>query len=80
MEKNNKDIWRYMLEHIDIYKGKKRNKLKEKTRKRILDSLRGYIWKLFSKMDKYYMKDLYQNLEKEKLEPETETTIIKDLD
>lgn len=72
--------WRYMLDHMDIYKGKKKKKLKERTRKGIPDSLRGYIWQLFSKMDKYHMKDLYQNLEKEKLDPETEITIIKDLD
>ena len=72
--------WRYMLEHIDVYKGKKKKKLKERTRKGIPDSLRGYVWQLFSKMDKYYMKYLYQNLEKENLDPETETTIIKDLD
>jgi hypothetical protein len=72
--------WRYMLEHIDVYRSKKRNKLKKRTRKGIPDSLRGYIWQLFSKKNKYYMKDLYQNLEKEKLDPETETTIIKDLD
>ena len=72
--------WRYMLEHIDVYKGKKKNKLKERTRKGIPDSLRGYIWQLFSKMDKYYMKDLFQSLEKEKLDSEIEMTIIKDLD
>lgn len=72
--------WRYMLDHMDVYKGKKEKKLKKRTRKGIPDSLRGYIWQLFSKMDKYQMKDLYQNLEKEKLDPETEITIIKDLD
>ena len=72
--------WRYMLEHIDVYKGKKKKKLKERTRKGIPDSLRGYIWQLFSKMDKYYMKDLFQSLEKEKLDSEIEITIIKDLD
>ena len=72
--------WRYMLEHIDVYKGKKKKKLKERTRKGIPDSLRGYIWQLFSKMDKYYMKDLFQSLEKEKLDSEIEMTIIKDLD
>lgn len=72
--------WRYMLEHIDVYKGKKKSKLKKRTRKGIPDSLRGYIWQLFSKKDKYYMKDLYQNLENEKLDTEIETTIIKDLD
>ena len=72
--------WKYMLEHIDVYKGKKKKKLKKRTRKGIPDSLRGYIWQLFSKMDKYYMKDLFQNLEKENLDSEIEMTIIKDLD
>ena len=72
--------WRYMLEHIDVYKGKKEKKLKERTRKGIPDSLRGYVWQLFSKKDKYYMKYLYENLEKDKLDPATEITIIKDLD
>ena len=72
--------WRFMLEHYDVYKGKKKKKLKKRTRKGIPDSLRGYVWQLFSKMNKYYMKDMYENLEKEKLDPDTEITIIKDLD
>ena len=72
--------WRYMLEHYDIYKSKKKKKLKQRTRKGIPDSLRSYIWQLFGKINQYVMKDLYENLEKEKLDPEIEITIIKDLD
>ena len=72
--------WRYMIEHIDIYKTKKKNKLKERTRKGIPDSLRSQIWQLFGGIDKYNKNNIFENIEKEKLDQDTEITIIKDLD
>jgi hypothetical protein len=72
--------WRYMIEHIDIYKTKKKNKLKERTRKGIPDSLRSQIWQLFGGIDKYNKNNIFENVEKEKLDQDTEITIIKDLD
>ena len=72
--------WRYMIEHIDIYKSKKKNKLKERTRKGIPDSLRSQVWQLFGGIDKYNKNNIFENIEKEKLDQDTEITIIKDLD
>ena len=73
--------WRYMIENINIYKNRKKNKLKERTRKGIPDSLRSQIWQLFADIKRYdNQKDLFENLEKEQLDQETEITIIKDLD
>ena len=72
--------WRYMLEHFDVYKNRKKKTLKNRTRKGIPDSLRSQIWQLFGEIDKYIKKDEFENLEKLELDQETETTIIKDLD
>jgi hypothetical protein len=73
--------WRYMIENINVYKNRKKNKLKERTRKGIPDSLRSQIWQLFADIKRYdNQKDLFENLEKEQLDQETEITIIKDLD
>ena len=72
--------WKYMIDHLEEYKLKKKKKLKKRTRKGIPDSLRSYIWQLFAGIDKYVQKDLFENLDKEKLDQETEITIIKDLD
>ncbi len=72
--------WRYMIEHIDIYKNKKKNKLKERTRKGIPDSLRSQVWQLFGGIDKYNKNNIFEEIEKEELDQETEITIIKDLD
>ena len=72
--------WRYMIDHFDEYKTKKVKKLKERTRKGIPDSLRSYVWQLFGKIDKYIVKGFFEKLEKEEIDPDTELTIIKDLD
>ena len=72
--------WRYMLEHFDVYKNRKKKTLKNRTRKGIPDSLRSQIWQLFGEIDKYIKKDEFENLEKLELDQETEITIIKDLD
>ena len=72
--------WIYMLEHYDIFSTKKFSKLKQRTRKGIPDNLRSNVWQLFGEMKKYYKKDLFNKISKEKLDEDTEETIIKDLD
>ena len=90
--KNNKDIdellkinarmekWNYMIENYQEFITKKFNKLKERTRKGVPDSLRSYVWQLFAEKDKYYEKDIFQKLESIKIKEELDTVIIKDLD
>ena len=72
--------WIYMLEHYDLFSTKKFSKLKQRTRKGIPDNLRSNVWQLFGEMKKYYKKDLFDKISKEKLDEDTEETIIKDLD
>ena len=74
--------WNYMIQNYEEFTTNKKKKalLKSRTRKGIPDSLRGYVWQLFANKDKYYDKDLYQNLEKEPVKEELEIVIIKDLD
>ena len=72
--------WIYMLEHYEIFFTKKFSKLKKRTRKGIPDSLRSNVWQQFAEMKKYYKKDIFQKFAKEKLDEDTEETIIKDLD
>jgi hypothetical protein len=72
--------WIYMLEHYDLFSTKKFSKLKQRTRKGIPDNLRSNVWQLFGEMKKYYKKDLFNTISKEKLDEDTEETIIKDLD
>ena len=72
--------WIYMLEHYDVFSSKKFSKLKKRTRKGIPDSLRSNVWQLFAEMKKFYQKDIFQKFSKEKLDEDTEETIIKDLD
>ena len=88
---NNKDIdellkinarmekWNYMIENYQEFITKKFNKLKERTRKGVPDSLRSYVWQLFAEKDKYYEKDIFQKLESIKIKEELDTVIIKDL-
>ena len=72
--------WNYMIQNYEEFSTKRKVLLKSRTRKGIPDSLRGYIWQLFADKDKYYVKDLYQNLENEPIKEDLETVIIKDLD
>ena len=72
--------WNYMIENYEEFSTSKFSKLKSRTRKGIPDSLRSYVWQLFAEKDKYYKKDIFQQLESVKLEEEIETVIIKDLD
>ena len=74
--------WNYMLQNYEEFSKVKKKKmlLKSRTRKGIPDNLRGYAWQLFAEKDKFYVKDLYQNLEKEPVKEKLELVIIKDLD
>ena len=72
--------WNYMIENYEEFSTSKFSKLKSRTRKGIPDSLRSYVWQLFAEKDKYYKKDIFNQLESVKLEEEIETVIIKDLD
>ena len=72
--------WQDMLEHYKKYQTLKKYKLKSRTRKGIPDSLRSYVWQLFAEKDKLVEKNLFEKLDKEEIDKETELTIIKDLD
>ena len=72
--------WNYMLQHYEEFSTKKKNILKSRTRKGIPDSLRGYIWQLFAEKKKYYIPNLFKNLENQPVKKELELIIMKDLD
>ena len=72
--------WKYMIDHYEEFSTKKIKTLKSRTRKGIPDSLRGYVWQLFAEKKKYYIKDLYKDLQSQPINEELEKIIIKDLD
>ena len=72
--------WQYMLEHYKTYQSIKRFKLKSRTRKGIPDNLRSYVWQLFAGKDKLVEKGLFEKLDKESINKNSELSIIKDLD
>ena len=72
--------WKDMLDHYKRYQTYRKSKLKSRTRKGIPDSLRSYVWQLFAQTDKLKQKNLFESLDKEKIDEETEITILKDLD
>ena len=72
--------WQYMLEHYKTYQSIKRFKLKSRTRKGIPDNLRSYVWQLFVGKDKLVIKGLFEKLDKEPINKNSELSIIKDLD
>ena len=72
--------WQYMLEHYKTYQSIKRFKLKSRTRKGIPDNLRSYVWQLFAGKDKLVIKGLFEKLDKEPINKNSEFSIIKDLD
>ena len=72
--------WNYMIQNYQEFSTNKKNILKARTRKGIPDSLRGYVWQLFADKEKYYVKGLYQSLEKEPVNEDLEIVILKDLD
>ena len=73
--------WNYMLNNFDDFVKNHYSKLKERVRKGIPDSLRGYVWQKILNVDEdFYKKDLYQKLNEESGEPSIEEVIIKDID
>ena len=72
--------WSHMIKHYDEYAKKKYDKLKSRTRKGIPDCFRSHIWQIFAKKEKYYKKDVYNQLNSVELDEDTKIVIIKDLD
>ena len=72
--------WNYMLHRYEEFSTKKRELLKSRTRKGIPDNLRGYVWQLFAEKKKFYVPNIYNELEKEPIKEDLEKTIMKDLD
>ena len=72
--------WNYMLQNYEEFKTKKRELLKSRTRKGIPDSIRGYVWQVFAEKEKYYIPNLYKDLESKPIKESLEITIMKDLD
>ena len=72
--------WNFMLSNLKEFQTNKYHKLKSRTRKGIPDNLRGYVWQIISGADKYYIKNLYQNLDNEPMDKSIEEIIIRDLD
>lgn len=72
--------WEYMMQHYNEFITKKKELLKSRTRKGIPDSLRGYVWQIFAEKDKYYIPNLYKELQNQPSKEELERTILKDLD
>ena len=72
--------WNYMLNNYDVFSKNHYAKLKERTRKGIPDSIRGYAWQKIINLDEFYEKDLYQYLNEQEPEKSVETVIIKDID
>ena len=72
--------WDYMLHHYGEFSTKKREILKSRTRKGIPDNVRGFVWQLFAEKKKFYVPNLYNELEKQPIKEDLELTIMKDLD
>jgi hypothetical protein len=72
--------WNFMLSNYDDFYKKHFGKLKERVRKGIPDSIRGYAWQKIINLDDFYKKDIYQKLNEENTNEELEQVIIKDID
>ena len=77
--------WNKMLSNFDDYYKNNFEKLKERTRKGIPDSLRGLIWQIFADINKYRNDEKYANLynnliSEEESDLETESVILRDID
>ena len=77
--------WNKMLSNFDDYQKNNFDKLKERTRKGIPDSLRGLIWQIFADINKYRNDEKYANLynnliSDEESDLETESVILRDID
>ena len=72
--------WNYMLSNFDDFMKNHHQKLKERTRKGIPDSIRGYAWQKILNSEEFYKKDIYNNLFEENSDKGLEEVIIKDID
>jgi hypothetical protein len=77
--------WNKMLGNFQEFYKNNYNKLKERTRKGIPDSLRGLIWQLYANVSKYRnnqdFTDVYNKLSTdEESDLETEAVILRDID
>ena len=72
--------WNYMLNHYQEFSTKKRELLKSRTRKGIPDNLRGYAWQIFAEKKKFFVPNLYKELESQPIKEDLEIVIMKDLD
>jgi Tfp pilus tip-associated adhesin PilY1 len=77
--------WNKMLSNFEEFYKNKFNKLKERTRKGVPDSLRGLIWQVLADINVYRNdeknQNLYHNLvSEEESDLETESVILRDID
>ena len=72
--------WNYMLSNYDEFYKNHFAKLKERVRKGIPDSIRGYAWQKIINLDEFYKKDIFQSLNEEASEKDLEQVILKDID
>ena len=71
--------WSYMLQNYDEFCKKHFAKLKERVRKGIPDSLRGYAWQKLINVDELYKKDLYKSLDVESVDADVRALIKNDI-
>lgn len=75
------ELWNKMIADYPIYSTTKYQKLKERTRKGVPDSLRSCIWPKFAEISNYYQEGLYQKYLNEKQQDnDSEIVLLKDLD
>lgn len=77
--------WNKMLSNFPEFYKNNFDKLKERTRKGIPDSLRGLIWQMFAEVEKYRNEEKYANVyndlvNDEESDLETESVILRDID
>ena len=72
--------WDLMTKNYDDFYKNKYNKLKSRTRKGVPDCFRSKVWQLFAEKQKYYKKNIFNNLDNVELKEDLDVTIIKDLD
>lgn len=72
--------WNVMLSNFDDFCKNNFSKLKNRVRKGIPDSLRSYAWQKIINLDEFYQKEVYQKLNDEKVDPNLEAVIVKDID
>ena len=72
--------WNYMLTNYEEFNKNHFGKLKERVRKGIPDSIRGYAWQKIINLDEFYKKELFQSLNDQPIDNNLEQVILKDID